>query len=278
MRRRPDTVRAYRDAFAERDRIYELEALVARAWPALTVLDLDGWRLRSSRGFTRRGNSVWPRASGDRLDLATKLANVERHYAARGLAAVFQIGPAPEPKGLDRVLAERGYRASEPVEVRTARIEDLPGSGQPPPRGFSVLDEPHRRWLAVWAQGGARGAQTDLAVRILSRAPEPSAYAVLRVDGADVAVGRGILDGGWLGIADVVTTPAWRGRGAARLLLAGLASWGSARGAELAWLAVEAGNRAALTLYRAAGFRRAFSYRYRTLTAGARSAGPVRRG
>jgi N-acetylglutamate synthase len=192
MRRRSDTVRAYRDAFAERDRIYELDTLGARAWPALTVLDLDGWRLRTSGGFTRRANSVWPRAFGDRLDLATKLANVERHYAARGLPTVFQVGPAAQPKGLDRALAARGYRASAPVEVRTARLADLPGAAGPPPARVTLAGELSPCWLETWAWAGARPPEAvDVARRILTRVAAPGGVA-----GGAAAGGGGGLEGG----------------------------------------------------------------------------------
>jgi N-acetylglutamate synthase len=270
MRRRPDTVRAYRDAFAERDRIYELDGLNARAWPALTVVDLDGWKLRTSRGLTRRANSVWPRAFGDRLGLETKLANVERHYAERGLPTIFQVGPASQPKGLDRALAARGYERSEPVEVRTARIADLSGGLGATPTGLVLAETPSRRWLDAWARVGARDeASRDLAARMLERVPAPSVYALLEAGGEAVAVARAVLDGGWLGIGDVVTAARWRRRGAARTLLAVLADWGAAHAAEQAWLAVEAGNAPALRLYREAGFRPAYTYRYRSL--------PVRR-
>jgi N-acetylglutamate synthase len=265
MRRRPDSVRAYRDAFAERDRVYELDALGARAWPALTVLDLDGWKLRTTRGFTRRANSVWPRAFGDRLDLATKLANVERHYAGRGLPTMFQIGPAAVPRGLDRVLAERGYQASEPVEVRTARVEALAAALPAPAPGVLLAEELDQRWLEAWARVGERPAVAlELAPRMLARVPAAAVYGLLRAGGEDVAVARGVLDGGWFGVNDLMTATAWRRRGVASILLSALVAWAAARGAEQAWLAVEAGNGAALRLYERAGFRRAYSYRYRT--------------
>jgi N-acetylglutamate synthase len=265
MRRRPDTVRAYRDAFAERDRVYELDGLVARAWPALTVLDLDGWRVRTSAGFTRRANSVWPRAFGQRLDLDTKLDNVERHYGARGLPTAFHVSPAAQPKTLDRALARRGYRLSGDIEVCTARLDDLPRAEPSPSSGVALLDQPGPRWLETWArQSPQPPGAAELAGRILARVPAPSAYAVLHVDGREVAVARGILDGGWLGLDDVATAPSMRRRGAASLLLAVLVSWAARSGAEQAWVAVEAGNAPAVALCRALGLRRAYTYRYRT--------------
>ena len=212
------------------------------------------WRVRTSGGFTRRANSVWPHAFGQRLDLDTKLANVERHYASCGLPAVFQVGPAAQPKTLDRALAQRDYRLSGDVEVRTARLSDLAGADIPPSSGVGLLDQPAPRWLEAWARAsGHRPGAPELAARILARVRAPSAYALLRVGGDDIAVARGILDGGWLGVDDVVTAPAMRRRGAARLLLAALVSWGARRGAEQAWVAVAADNEPAIALCRAVG-------------------------
>lgn len=274
MQRRPDTVRDYRDAFTQRDLVHELDALAVRAWPALTVLDLDGWRLRTARGFTTQANSVWPRAFGDRLDLATKLRNVERHYWSRGLPARFQVSPAAAPKGLDRVLAERGYVRSEAVEVRTAVLEDWPGIDRSPRAALELLAEPTERWLAAWARAAPRRADgdladlADLAARILARVPAPSVYALAHVGGEDVAVARGVLDGGWLGLADVATVDGHRRKGIADALLVALGRWAADRGAQQAWLAVEASNTAAVALYRERGFQRAYTYRYRSRTGG----------
>jgi N-acetylglutamate synthase len=266
MRRPRDTVRAYRDAFTERDRVYELEGLAARAWPPLTILDLDGWQIRTSRGLTRRGNSVWPRACGDRLDFDKKLANVERYYAFRELPPTFQLGPTAEPKGLDRALADRGYRRSEPVEVRVARVDDI-ASRSRDAAGVLLFDEPGDRWLDAWARAGGHDPDTSaLALRMLARVPAPSKYALLHVEGADIAVGRGVLDGGWLGVAELTAARGWLERATGRILLAALCDWAAGEGAEQAWLAAAAGNVPMGLLSRDLGFRRVYTYHYRSQT------------
>ena len=40
--------------------IIKLERLAMHAWPAVEVVELDGWLLRYAAGITRRANSVWP--------------------------------------------------------------------------------------------------------------------------------------------------------------------------------------------------------------------------
>lgn len=262
MRRKNDSLGRYRDGFMERDRVQELDDLTMRAWPALTVLNLDGWRLRTARGFTRRANSVWPRGSGQRLRLEAKIANVERHYHRRGLPARFQLSPAAAPAGLARALSWRGYAPSPPEEVRTGRVEQLAAAGSL--AGVVLADEPTDRWLAAWRQAGARAEPDgDIAEAVLRRVPAPSLFALLHAGGQDIAVARGVVDGGWLGVADLATARPHRRRGAARLLLAALAGWAAARGAEQAWATVESGNVAAVSLWRQVGLRPAYTYRYR---------------
>ena len=81
--------------------------LLRRGWPALSEVDIDGWVARQSGGVTQRANSVLPLAAP--ADPQAALAEVERHYAAHGLPAIFQVGPAACPPDLDDLLAARGY-------------------------------------------------------------------------------------------------------------------------------------------------------------------------
>jgi N-acetylglutamate synthase len=246
MRDRRSSVQRYRDVFAQRDLVRELEDLAARAYPPLTVLELDGWRLRAARGFTWHANSVWPRAAGDRLGLERRLEASERFYRQRHLVPVVAVSPSAEPRGLDRSLAERGWKVAERRIVQTMTVDAYPISSE---RAAIVLTpRPPQRWLEAWS---ALAAEPDSrpSVEVLSRVAAPVAYAAAVEGGTVRGIARGVLDGGWLGVLDVSG-----GHDAA--LVASLARWAAEQGAERAYY------EGAVPL---PGFRTAYEYRYRAL-------------
>ena len=123
-------VSAAADAAARR-----IEEASLRAWPALTDTDFDGWRLRFSRGYTRRANSITP-LGASMLSLDDKLATCERLYAERDLPPIFRLTPFAPPE-LDDVLARRGYRLGDRVEVRAL---DLAAYAPPAPMSSLQFD------------------------------------------------------------------------------------------------------------------------------------------
>jgi ribosomal protein S18 acetylase RimI-like enzyme len=100
--------------------------------------------------------------------------------------------------------------------------------------------------------------------RMLQVVDRPSAYVTVFRSGRPLAVGRAVADSGWVGVFGMATLPEARGQGAARAVLASLASWASSRGLSRMYLQVEHDNGAALHLYRRAGFQELAAYHYRT--------------
>ncbi|ONH30717.1 GNAT family N-acetyltransferase [Pseudofrankia asymbiotica] len=261
-----------------------LEVLAFRGWPALHTRTLDGWVLRDSAGATRRGNSVW--TYGDVADLAAAIADAEEFYARAGRPSTFQLTPVSRPEGLGTALDTAGYDDdSGPTDVcvadLTVLIASIPGlaehtAGRTRP-GTAVRtsrdDAPGRSWLDVGAAGGMSmfGPHRQASVAILSRIALPAVYVTAALDGRPVGVGRGVVDGEWLGIYSMATLPAARGRGAATAVLTALARWSVALGARRAYLQVEERSAAARRLYAALGFLPVYRYTYRR-----RPATPVR--
>jgi N-acetylglutamate synthase len=255
----PDSVQRYRAAFAQRDLVSEVEALRARAWPPLTILDLDGWQLRSAGGLTRRANSAWPRAAGPRLPLEARIAQMEAFYLQGTTDPLVQLLPGAAPAGLAAALRARGYLASPPVEVRTRRADLLVDLAAP---DDVVLTDDLDGWLQRWARAtGADGRAADMAGRMLARVAPPQALAVLAA-GSEVAVARGVLDGGWLGLDLLAASPGLAHQGAGHALLAALGRWGARGGAQRAHLEADPADPVAVALQTAAGFRRAYTFTY----------------
>jgi ribosomal protein S18 acetylase RimI-like enzyme len=88
------------------------------------------------------------------------------------------------------------------------------------------------------------------------------AYATIGEDA--VAVGRAVADSGWVGVFNMATSPGARGKGAAPAVLAELAGWSRAHGAERMYLQVESENASALRLLERSGFAELSVFHYRS--------------
>jgi N-acetylglutamate synthase len=262
--RRASETRRYRDAFAQRDLAHELEGMIDRAWTPLLVIDLGGWELRSARGFSRLANSVRPRALRGDQPLSARLAKVERFYATRGLPARFQISASAVPRGLDRALADQGYTATPPVEVRTTEIDTVAELAPADGRELTLVADPEPRWMSAWAGlTGAADTEVETVRGLLRRARVEAAYAVVSRNGADVAVARGVVHGGWFGLDYLLAGPDDRDGATGALLAGALGRWALTRDAARAYLHADAANPATSPLLAELRWRRSFEYRFR---------------
>ncbi len=237
------------------DDVLALEEVAYDLWCAPEVEELDGWRLRFAHGLTGRANSVWPNGDGA-LPLDAKLERAEAWYRARSAPVLFQLTDAARPDGLDAALASRGYTIrSAPVSVQVAELDDVVArtSGT-----ADVQEELDDAWVALWA-GSRSFDRLDVGRALL----EKGRCVFARV--GDVAVGRGVAVGEWLGVTSMATLPETRRRGHGRAILHALARWGSSQGCRRAVLQVEHGNVAAEALYARAGFVAHHDYHYRLL-------------
>ena len=231
--------------------------LLRRGWPALSEVDIDGWVARQSGGVTQRANSVLPLAAP--ADAHAALAKVERHYAAQGLPAIFQLGADVCPRELDALLAARGYAYGSPTSVEVAPVPALLAGL---PGGDVVVEaEPSPAWLDLWWAVDGRGdaAARAVARRILTGGPARYA-SVLDADGV-AAVARLALAGEWGGLYCMAVRPDARRRGLASVLLRGLLD---GAGVRRCWLQVREDNPGARAFYARTGFRPASRYHYRT--------------
>ena len=235
-----------------------LGELVAEAWPAPFAQDMGGWLLRHADGVTKRANSVLPVHDPGDVDLA--IGRAERFYTELGLPAVFLMDAQARPEGLDGVLERRGYELVEPTIAMTTDL-----SGPRERGGVDVMDAPSREWLDLWwSVDGRHDRRLPMAEKILTGVG--AGYA--GVDG--LAVGRGVIQGKWLGVYAMAVAPDARRRGLGRRVLRALLGWGSERGCERAYLVVVERNGAARALYESEGFVPAAAYHYRVRNVTAR--------
>jgi ribosomal protein S18 acetylase RimI-like enzyme len=224
---------------------------------------VDGWLLRFSPGKAKRARCINALAAG-RRSVAEKLALCEAVYAEVGLPLIVRITPFSQPPGLDATLAAMGLRRFD--DTRVMVLEDL-SSIAPPALPDGMVLQPVG--LEAFAQrvGALRGsplAQRQAHAQRLAQAPVPFSACELRADGEVLACGQMALEGDLVGLYDIFTATAARGRGLASALCQGLLARARESGARHAYLQVEGDNHAARTVYHRLGFADGYAYHYRT--------------
>lgn len=232
-----------------------VEPCAIAAWPARATLEIGGWLLRFTDGFSHRGNSV--AALGfEGADLQAQIALVEIAYFARGLTPLFQITPLTRPPNLEATLIARGYLRDSPTNVMVA--DAVKGEAS----GVTLTREPDASFKTLVVSGSHSPADGCERLDVLSRIAAPHIFASIHENGNVIACGMCTAMNGWGGINLMRTHPDHRRKGHAARILAALASWAGQQGAAKLYLQVEEANAPACALYAKAGFADAYSYRF----------------
>ena len=217
----------------------------------------DGWLLRLLPGKAKRArsvNAVYPSMRA----LAEKLAYCEQLYRRHQLPLVFRITPFSEPSTLDAELERMGYPKFDLTAVEAADIDPSKLSRGP----AEPMD------LAAWVEavGQLRGSPAQHRASHLERlqsSPLQHLALAIRQGGSVVATGLTIVEDGWAGLFDIVTSPAARRQGYGQQLVHGLLKAAWDLDARQVYLQVTANNTPARTLYARLGFTERYQYWYR---------------
>jgi len=221
------------------------------------AVEVDGWLWRASEGFTGRGNSALALAAPSNADdLDQRLATVGAWYRERDLPPWVAV-PLPVLAGLHDDLADRGWTMHHGGRVLVRDLVEL--VSRPDAAPVTITVEPDEDWLSRYHDRG--GVLPDVGRRMLTRGDRVG-LASVRDGGEVVAIGRGALTDGWLGVNAVETVPSHRRRGLAGDVLTALADWARSHGATAGFLQVDLSNEAARRLYERAGFVEHHTYHY----------------
>ena len=223
---------------------------------------LDGWIVRLSPGKAKRARCVNAVAAG-RTPLAERLAACERLYAGAALPLIVRITPFTLPMELDDLLEAQGLRRFD--DTRVMVLADLPLAVESLPAGLSL--EPIGPEPFAHRVGGFRGSplsQRQAHAERLVSSPVPFRAFELKEHGLPVACGQFALEDDLVGLYDVYTASAARGRGLAGHLCKHLLAHARSQGARHGYLQVEGDNHAARAVYHRLGYTDGYAYHYRT--------------
>lgn len=238
--------------------IEAIERATVGAVAPLETLEIGGWLVALDSGTIRRAGSAVPLSHEVEADPAV-LDAIEAAYAERGLKPAFRIADEP---GLDAVreeLAQRGYGFEQPTLVKVGEPAAMIAAA----RGEAALvtSAPDAGWARVFTSEGFDPADGANRVAALTRSPD-AVYGGIAEGGRTLAVGVAAFGHGWASVHGMRTDAAHRGEGLAGRVLAGLAGAAQARAIERVFLQVEEANVGARSLYRRAGFTKAWRYFY----------------
>jgi ribosomal protein S18 acetylase RimI-like enzyme len=188
----------------------------------------------------------------------------EKFYTSHKSPVIFQVSPIATPPELDATLTSKGYVYFDPSQVQTANLSSILEAPAEIPEAWHATEQLTRQWFETWCEATELlGQEASAEFDILQRVKARSLYVTLALDGKPAAVGRGVVEREWLGVFNMATLPAIRGRGAGSRILTLLAKWGNEQGALYAYLQVDSDNIPALRLYAKTGFDTLYQYHYR---------------
>ncbi|MFN6501406.1 MAG: GNAT family N-acetyltransferase [Nostoc sp. DedQUE01] len=235
-----------------------VEEISLKAWPAFETINHHSWVMRFADGYTKRANSVTV-LDEIGLDIEEKVTYCESQYRARKQNPIFRLLSFTNPEFLDEKLATRGYEIIEPSLVMGMRLSErslniLPAINQ------ENLDD----WLVAYHNLKASGEQPSTIHRmILTAIKSEIIFASYKQNDEIVACGIGVLESGYLGIFDIVTSPTQRRRGYATAIIQGLLQWGINKGAYFSYIQVVQANIPARNLYEKLSYEPIYQYWYR---------------
>ncbi len=237
---------------------------------------IEGWLLRLSPGQAKRSRCVNALAEG-RLPLEDVLARCQIPFDRADLPLILRITPYSRPTDLDERLAAMGWTAFEPALVMV-----LPALGAVTDPGGLQRLSPDDYARLIGELRGSSAEEIDGHAERLRRAPVPHQAFKLEAAGELLACGQIALDpapalsgapsatpefspgGPMVGLFDIFTPEAQRGRGHGHQLCSALLAEAGRQGATCAYLQVGAGNVTAQRLYGRLGFHTAYRYHYRS--------------
>ena len=240
--------------------VRRFEAAGFRAWPAAAVHYDGTWVVRLTAGHpAKRLNSVNPLDPGDIRDLSERIARAARRFEAYGRPLTFRVSPLSGIEISRHLDAEGWETLSESLVMQLALNDDAI---------HGAMDQIPMKDMGRFISAALRTQGIDPALRpglseiIGAIQPEAGLFVLERGD-EPLATAICVHDGDLAGLFEIATDAAERGNGFGRRIILSALKWARLRGAQQAWLQVEADNDVARRLYASLGFKESYRYHYR---------------
>jgi N-acetylglutamate synthase len=241
--------------------IRKIEELSMNAFPSLQTQLLDGWVLRFSNGYAKRANSINPLYHSQE-DINRKIEKCEKLYQRKGLKVIYKLTTHVFPEELDNILERKGYGLVGETSVQLLSLDEEEAIFS---NKASIDNQLSDKWFSEFCElNHIKVADQHTLKQMLNHINADVCYVRLTNEKEEtLACGMGVLEGGWIGLYDIVTSEMHRNNGYGIELVSSILNWGKKHGAERAYLQVMLHNTPALKLYEKLGFKEAYQYWYR---------------
>ncbi len=240
--------------------VLEAETAALTAWPGLFTAFDGHWVWRAARGYSNRANSIQCLDPADGADAPERIARFTELFARHGLPTVFKTSPltAPEIHATFRSLGWESFGASRVLRL-SMRAREWPAHHH-----TALFAPTDPQWHEAQAAMSGYSAATAETVRLILAAIACDSRGVLAYDeaGLPAAAALACVSGGVAIFGNVVSSPAHRGKGFGRAVMAAALNWSRDAGATGATIQVAADNAVALALYASLGFGDGYDYGY----------------
>lgn len=229
-----------------------LELAAAATWSPDTHAVVDGWRVSSNGGFTRRLNSATAVGLAETsLEAKRAVAHWLEEY---GSPLVVRVTPLTDPTTAESCERNWFLEPRDETIVMTRPI-----NGEPSEVDAEMVDPLDEGFVdEFFSFNGRRPIDEDTWARMIERAGSDASG--VWVDGA--AVGFVAVSGSVAFTYSVAVSVDARRHGLGTRVMAAAESWAVERGARAMALQVLGTNSPALELYQRLGYSEAYRYRY----------------
>ncbi|TDQ36564.1 GNAT family N-acetyltransferase [Aureibacillus halotolerans] len=240
-----------------------VEELAMNACPSLATYHQDGWTLKWANGYTRRANSVYPlQMTSESIEESVR--QCESFYFSHQLPTHFKLTSDSSLESLDDYLEQQGYVYEGQSFLQIIDIPSVTCSSVM----MQVTEEAtvSEAWLKSFNAMNQSSQNVHEQKALYDTLSHTTCYFTAFDNGEIVGHGLVVYENGekWVGLFQIAISPAHRQKGLGKALVAHMLDWGTRHGAKKAYLQVLANNLPALRLYESLGFRKLYSYWYRT--------------
>ena len=242
-------------------RVRRLEAVGFRAWPAASIQYDGSWQIRLTAGHpSKRLNSVNPLDPSDHRDIDKRVEKAAQRFRAYDRPLVFRQSPLAS-RQLDSYFDAHGWRRFDETRVMVAEIGDMDLEDAMDHLPFREIG----RYVdsTIQVHGRDPALKSGLTEVLSAIRPETGFFVIEEPGSGPVATALCVHDSDMAGIFELAVRADVRRKGYGREVVTTALRWARIRGAEHAWLQVEADNLAAVGLYEKFGFGEVYRYDYR---------------